>query len=302
MRASTRRRPVEPKGRRAAAPEPKAGPSGRRPKGVVWTGTLSFGLVNIPVVLHSGEAAKDLHFTMLDKRDLSPIGYRKVNKNTGREVSSKEIVKGYRWSEDEYVTLSDEDFRKASPEKTQRIDIAAFVDGSKIDPAQFDRPYYLEPAAKSEKAYALLREAMRRAKKVGVATIVLRARQYLAAVIVQGPVLTLELLRYADELRDPSDLRLPGEDLKSLKIRDSELEMAQRLVEELAGPWKPEDFKDEYRTELLAFIERKAKAGDTSPAPPEPAHELPASAPGDIMALLKRSLERSPARRERRKH
>lgn len=297
MRASTRRRPV------AAKREPPAErPAGRRPKGVVWTGTLSFGLVNIPVVLHSGEAAKDLHFTMLDKRDLSPIGYRKINKNTGAEVSSKEIVKGYRWSEDEYVTLSDEDFRKASPEKTQRIDIAAFVDGSKIDPAQFDRPYYLEPAAKSEKAYALLREAMRRAKKVGVATIVLRARQYLAAVIVQGPVLTLELLRYADELRDPSDLRLPGEDLKSLKIRDSELEMAQRLVEELAGPWKPEEFKDEYRTELLAFIERKAKAGDVAPAPPAPAHELPASAPGDIMSLLKKSLERSPERKARRKH
>ena len=265
------------------------------PKGLIWTGTISFGLVNIPVTLHSGENAKELHFTMLDKRDLSPIGYRKINKNTGAEVSGSQIVKGFKHGPDEYVTLSDEDFKKASPERTQRIDIAAFVDGAAIDPALYDRPYYLEPAAKSEKAYALLREAMRRAGKVGIASVVLRARQHLAALLVQGRVLTLELLRYRDELRDPSELHLPDEDLRRLKITETELEMAERLVGELGAPWRPEQYKDDYRDELLAFIEAKAKAGKAVTAPAGPAKTRGLAAPVDIMSLLKKSLAKGRA-------
>jgi DNA end-binding protein Ku len=280
---------------RAAAPEAKAAEreeprAGRRPKGVIWTGTISFGLVNIPVTMHSGETAKELHFSMLDKRDLSPVGYRKINKNTGADVAADQIVKGYRYGPDEYVTVTDEDFKRASPERTQRIDITAFVDAGKIDPAMFNRPYYLEPAAKSDKAYALLREAMRRSGKVGIASVVLRARQHLAALFVQGSVLTLELLRYRDELRDPSDLRLPEDDLGRLKITDSELEMAGRLVEDLSAPWRPEQYKDEYRDELLKFIEKKAQAGKTVPAPPGPSKSRPLAAPTDIMGLLKKSL------------
>ena len=282
--------------RRAAPPPshdatPEGGRFGRaRPKGLIWTGTISFGLVNIPVTLHSGEAANELHFTMLDRRDLSPIGYRKINKNTGAEVPSPQIVKGFKYGPDEYVTVSDEDFKKASPERTQRIDIATFIDGSKIDPAMFDRPYYLEPAAKSEKAYALLREAMRRSGKVGIASVVLRARQHLAALLVRGRALTLELLRYTGELRDPDDLHLPDEDIHHLKISEAELKMAERLIEELGGPWRPEQYKDEYRDELLAFIEAKAKAGKTVPAQPGPAKSRPLAASVDIMSLLKRSL------------
>ena len=261
-----------------------------RPKGLIWTGTISFGLVNIPVTLHSGEASNDLHFSMLDRRDLSPIGYRKINKNTGAEVPSAQIVKGFKYGPDEYVTVGEEDFKKASPERTQRIDIAAFVDGAKIDPAMFDRPYFLEPAAKSEKAYALLREAMRRSGKIGIASVVLRARQHLAALLVQGRVLTLELLRYRNELRDPSELHLPDEDLRRLKITETELEMAERLIADLSGPWKPEQYKDQYRDELLAFIEAKAKAGKAFSAPAAPARTRPLAAPVDIMSLLKKSL------------
>lgn len=289
MRPSARRH----RGGRPRATPPRPVPA-RRPKGLIWNGLVSFGLVNIPVTLHSAESAKDLSFTMLDKRDLSPIGYRKVSKSTGEEVPRARIVKGYRLDDGRYVTLSEEDFRRASPERTQRIEIQAFVDGSKIEPAYFDRPYYLEPAAKSEKAYALLREAMKRSGKAGIATIVLRAREHLAALIARGPALTLELLRYREELRDPADLRLPDE---SLALPESEVAMAQRLVEELSAPWRPEAYKDHYRGELLAFIEKKAKAGKAEAGPEVPEARESATPPEDIMSLLKKSLASRPKTR-----
>lgn len=295
MRSTTRRH----KGGRPRAVKPEdSRPAGqRRPKGLIWTGTISFGLVNIPVTLHSGEAAKELHFTMLDRRDLSPIGYRKVNKNTGEEVPSGSVVKAFKLEDGRYVTLTNEDFKRASPERTQRIDIRAFVDGSRIDPAFFERPYYLEPSAKHEKAYVLLREALKRSKKVGIATIVLRSREYVAALMARGPALTLELLRYSDELRDPSDLHLPAEEAEGLNISEAEFAMAGRLIEDLLGPWKPEAFKDEYRDELLAFIEKKAKAGKAEAGPPAPEERPEGTPAGDIMELLKKSLERRPKAR-----
>lgn len=265
-----------------------------RPKGLVWKGAVCFGLVNIPVTLHSGETADELHFSMLDRRDLAPIGYKKINKLTGEEVPSREIVKGFKRGQNEYVTLTDEDFRKASPERTQRIEITAFIDGGSIAPAYFERPYYLEPAAKSEKAYALLREAMRRADKAGIASVVLRARQHLAALMVQGPVIMLELLRYRSELGDPSELHLPEEDLERLKISDAEVKMAERLIEELSAPWRPEHYKDEYRSELMTFIEAKAKAGKSRTGPAATAESKPFEAPADIMTLLKKSLASAP--------
>lgn len=296
MKTSTRRhrggrpRAVKPQAARPAGPP-------RRPKGLIWSGTISFGLVNIPVTLHSGESAKELHFTMLDRRDLSPIGYRKVNKTTGEEVPAASVVKGFKLEDGRYVTLTDEDFKRASPERTQRIDIRAFVDGTRIDPAYFDRPYYLEPSAKHEKAYALLREALKRSGKVGIATIVLRSREYVAALMARGPALTLELLRYREELRDPTDLHLPPEDAEALRISESELAMAARLIEDLSGPWKPEAFKDEYRDELLAFIEKKTKAGKAEAGPPAPEERVEGTPAGDIMTLLKKSLERRPKAR-----
>lgn len=277
MRTSTRRH----RGGR-----PRAAPA-RRPKGLIWNGLISFGLVNIPVTLHSGESAKDLHFILLDKRDLSPIGYRKINKGTGEEVPRDRIVKAYRLEDGRYVTLTEEDFKRASPERSQRIEIKAFVEAAQIDPAHFERPYYLEPAPKNEKAYALLREAMKRTGKIGVATIVLRGKEHLAALIARGPALMLEMLRYGEELRDPSDLHLPDE---SLALPEGELAMAQRLVEDLAGPWKPDEYKDQYRGELLAFIEKKAKAGKAEAGPEIPEPRESATPPSDIMALLKKSL------------
>lgn len=290
------RRPAPAKAAQPKAPVPESAPSRPargRPKGQVWKGTISFGLVSIPVLLQSGENRKELGFSLLDRRDMSPVGYRKVNKSTGEEVPSGEVVKGWKTEEGEFVLVDEEDLKRAAPERTDRIDILAFVDSDAVPATFYDRPYYLEPAAKSEKAYALLREAMRRAGKSAIATVVLRARQYLCAVIPMGPALVLELLRYADELRDPGDLHLPGEDLERLKVTEGELNMAGKLIEELAKPWRPEQYRDEYRAELLSFLEKKALSGETEEAA-APAPQAEAKAPpADIMSLLKRSLAAS---------
>jgi DNA end-binding protein Ku len=267
----------------------------------IWTGSVGFGLVNIPVNLYSGEESDGgrLGFTMLDKRDMSPVGYKKVNKKTGREVSKQDLVKGFEFRDGEYVTVSDADFKRAAPEKTQRVDIQAFVHADEIDPAFFSQPYYLEPAARADKVYALLREAMKRSGKIGVATVVIRAKQYLAAVVPRGDALELVLLRYPGELRDPGELHLPEGDAKKLKLSEAELKMAERLIEDLAAPWDPSRYKDEYKEQLLAFIKRKAEKGEISEVEP-PEKPAKAAPPADIMALLKASVEggkaKAPAR------
>jgi DNA end-binding protein Ku len=257
----------------------------------IWKGSVGFGLVNIPVSLYSGEeSGGSLGFTMLDKRDMSPVGYKKVNKKTGREVTRQDIVKGFEYREGEFVTVTDADFKKAAPEKTQRVDIQAFVRADEIDPAFFSQPYYLEPAARADKVYALLREAMKRSGKIGIATVVIRARQYLAAVVPREQALELVLLRYPEELRDPSELHLPEGDAKTLKLSEAELKMAERLIEDLAAPWEPRKYKDEYKEQLLDFIRRKAEKGEVEEAePPEKPKKAPP--PADIMALLKASVE-----------
>lgn len=263
----------------------------RVPRGQVWKGSISFGLVNIPVSLQSGENRKELGFTMLDRRNLSPIGYRKYNKSNGAEVPAREVVKGFKVGDDRYVVVSDADFRRASPERTQHIEIAAFIDEGGIPPAFYDRPYYLEPAPKSEKAYALLRDAMTKLGKIAIATVVLRSKQHLAAVIPQGRLLTLELLRYPAELRDPADVHAPAADPSRLKIAAGEAEMAKKLVEQMTKPWRPEDYKDVYEAELLAFIHKKAKSGGAElGASPETPKDEEGAPDADIMELLKKSL------------
>ena len=258
----------------------------------IWTGSVGFGLVNIPVNLYSAESREEhLGFTLLDKRDMSPVGYKKISKKSGQEVSKQDLVKGYEWREGEFVLISDADLKKAAPDKTQRVDIKAFVDGDDIDPSYFSVPYYLEPAAHSERIYALLREALKRSGKIGIATVVIRAKQYLAAVAPRGDALELLLLRYPHELRDPRDLHLPAGDAKKLKLSEAELKMAARLIDDLAAPWDPSRYKDEYRDQLLAFIQKKAAAGglERVDVPEKPSKKLPAP-PADIMKLLKESV------------
>ena len=267
----------------------------------IWTGSISFGLVNIPVSLVTAEQRDDLDFTLLDKRDSSPIGYQKISKRSGKPVPPDRIVRGVEQANGRYVVVSDADLRRASPERSQRIDILAFVDASAIPPLYFDRPYYLEPARGGERGYALFREALRRSDKVAVASVVVKTRQHLAAVLVHDRVLVLDVLRYAAELRDPSRLRVPGAALKALRISDRELKMAERLVAEMTEDWDPKQYHDEYRAELLAFIKKRSRAGKVTGAPEtedEPATPKRADII-DIAELLKRSLARTGEDRRR---
>jgi DNA end-binding protein Ku len=265
----------------------------------LWKGAISFGLVNVPVELHSAKKrSRELDMTMLDKRDLAPVGYKRVNKSTGKEVPWDEVVKGYEYEDDKYVVLSDEDFRRANPEAAKTVDIQAFVDLADIAPQYFDTPYYLVPGKRGEKAYALLRDTLSKAGKAGIASVVIRTKQYLAALVAQDALLVLNTLRYHDELKDPSDLEVP-----EAKVSAKELDMAMRLVEDMADEWEPGRYRDTFRDDLLKRIEEKVKAGQTEEIT-EPEKERTAAKGAeviDLMELLKKSIEKKPAKRPARK-
>jgi DNA end-binding protein Ku len=264
----------------------------------LWKGAISFGLVNVPVELHSAKKrAAELDMTMLDKRDLAPVGYKRVNKSTGKEVAWGDVVKGYEYKDDKYVVLSDEDFRRANPEASRTVDILAFVDLADIQPQYFETPYYLKPEKRGEKAYALLRETLQKAGKAGVASVVIRTKQYLAALVAQDDLLVLNTLRYAEELKAPSELEIP-----KAKVTPKELDMALRLVDDMADKWQPAKYKDTYRDDLLKRIKEKVKAGQTEELT-EPDKDAARPTKGaeviDLMALLKKSVEKKPAKAKR---
>jgi DNA end-binding protein Ku len=255
----------------------------------IWKGSISFGLVEIPVGLYSAETGDELKLHMLDKRDHAPVGYNRVNKTTGEPVEWEQIVKGYELDDGRVVVLDDQELKNANPEATETVDIVQFVDGSEIDSVYFDRPYYLAPLSRGGKAYALLRETLRRSGKVGVARVVIRTRQYVAALVVRGPALVLNLLRYQHELRDPAELDLPGENLREVGVSDKELELAERLVEGMIAHFDPTQFRDDYREDLLALIQRKADTGVAEPSRAKPKEK--AAGVVDIMELLRRSVQ-----------
>jgi DNA end-binding protein Ku len=262
----------------------------------IWQGSINFGLVNIPVGLYSAEADSSIDFDLLDRRDFSRVRYRRVNEKTGREVPWDEIVKGYEYKEGEYVALTDDDFLKANVEATQSIDILDFVDGADIGPIYFDKPYYLAPLKNGQRAYALLREVMKRTGKVGIATVVIRSRQHLAALLVDGPMLILNLLRFPHELRDPSALEVPEAAARS----NQELKMAEQLVETMAGKWDPKKYRDEYHEDILRMIDKKIKSGQTKVIETaEPARPLRRQGKVvDIMHLLRQSMEQADKKNE----
>ena len=267
----------------------------------LWKGAISFGLVNVPVELHSAKKrTAELDMTMLDKRDLAPVGYKRVNKSTGKEVAWGDVVKGYEYKDDKYVVLSDEDFRRANPEASKTVDILAFVNLHDIQPQHFDTPYYLKPEKRGEKAYALLRDTLHKAGKAGIASVVIRTKQYLAALVAQDELLVLNTLRYADELKDPAELEIP-----KAKVTAKELDMALRLVEDMADEWHPDKYKDTYKDDLLKRIKEKVKAGETEElTEPEKAPRQEKSADViDLMSLLKKSVQQKPrpAKRAARK-
>ena len=259
----------------------------------LWKGAISFGLVNIPVGLYSSENRNSFDLDLLDKRTMSPVGFKRYNKETGKDVGWNDIVKGYEYQKGKYVVLTDEDFRRANVEATQTVDIVKFVKGSEIDPLYFETPYYLAPQKRGEKGYALLREILTQNRKVAVANVVIRTRQYVAALIPLGDVIVLNTLRYANELRPAQDLDLPGRNLKSLRITAKELDMGNRLVDGMSGKWNPTEFHDTYHEDLMALIEKRIKAGKTElidESEPKP-EKRPQGRVIDLMALLKKSVE-----------
>jgi DNA end-binding protein Ku len=265
----------------------------------LWKGAISFGLVNVPVELVSGEKrSAELDFTMLDKRDLSPVGYQRVNKSSGKQVPWKEIVKGYEYKDGKYVVLSDEDFRRANVEATRTVDILAFVDLAEIPPQHFEKPYYLVPEKRGAKAYALLRETLAKAGKAGVATFVIRSKQHLAALVPVDDVLLLNTLRYPDEVRAPKEI-----DVAAPKVSAKERELALRLVEDMSGKWQPAKFHDTYREDILARVKQKVKAGQTEEiTEPQEGAERPKAEVIDLMAALRKSVSKGASAKSGRKH
>ena len=265
----------------------------------IWRGSVSFGLVTIPVTIFPAEERRDLAFRMLDGRDMTPVKQRRVNERTGEEVPWDDIVKGYELEEGRFIVVAEEDFRAADVEATQTIDVIAAVCAEEIDPAYFDKPYYLEPSRAGRKAYALLRETLERAGRVALAKVVIRTRQHLAALVPNGPLLMLEILRYPHELRSTETLDLPG-DVAEAGVTDDEIAIATQLVETISRPFDPaaEEYRDTYRDALLDLIKRKAEGGETAGPGAGPAQEDTGEGAEvvDIAALLKASLEAARAR------
>jgi DNA end-binding protein Ku len=271
----------------------------------IWTGTISFGLLNIPVSLLAGERRTDLQFRMLDSRDHSPVRYERVNAESGEEVPWKEIVKAFEYDKGNYVVLEDEDFRKAAVEGRESVEIASFVEEREIDTRYFEKPYVLVPSKKAEKGYVLLRETLRDLGKVGIARVIIRTREYLAMVKPLEQALVLILLRFPQELVDLADFDLPRGNDAAYRIQKVEREMARQLIESMSVGWKPGDYKDEYRDRLTRVIEQRMKqAGRTTAIDDAKLRvdddEGAATNVVDFTALLKQSLatnRRTPAAR-----
>jgi DNA end-binding protein Ku len=251
----------------------------------MWNGSISFGLVTIPVALYPATRREELSFKLLRKSDQSPVNYKRVAQADGKEVPWEDIVKGYEYEKGKFVVLKEEDFKRVDLEAAaQTIDIMDFVEVEQINPMYFQKPYYLEPQKGGDKAYALLHEALRDSGKLGIAKVVIRTREHLAGVKAQGDALILEIMHFGDELVDADDVKTP----KAGKARPREVEMAKKLIDGMTTDWKPEKYEDEYKTQLMAMIEEKIKH-------PNEKHEAPkapkkASNVIDLMSVLEESL------------
>jgi DNA end-binding protein Ku len=263
----------------------------------MWKGAISFGLVHIPVELYPATTEHSLDLHMLDRRDFAPIGFKRYNKNTGKEVSWDDIIKGYEYATDEYVVLSDEDLRRANPEATQTIDILAFVDAEQVPLIYYEQPYYLAPGKGGDKVYALLRETLRDVGKIGIANVVIRVKQHLAALVCVGDTIVMITLRYPDEIRPTDELKIPDENSKAAQVTPKELQMARALVEGMSERWKPQQYHDTYREDVMAMVKKKIAAKQTKTITmPEPETDKPAKSNViDLVSLLQASLGKKPS-------
>ncbi len=270
----------------------------------IWSGTLSFGLLNIPIQLMSGERRTDISFRMLDSRNNKPVRYERVNSDTGAEVPWKDIVKAYEYEKGSYVVLDEADIKAAAPESHEAVEIEAFVDAASIRPSYYEKPYILVPGKKAEKGYVLLRETLVKTGKIGIARVVIRTREYLAAVMPQDDALVMVLLRYPQEVVDVGDFTLPSKGAAEYRITPKEMQMAEQLIESMASTWKPDDYRDEFRERLHKVIEKRLKQKGVVAAAEEGESHLPENATTnvvDFMALLKQSIDtkqRTPAQRK----
>lgn len=276
----------------------------------LWKGAISFGLVHIPVTLHSAVAESRMKFNLLDKQTMAPVGNRQVNKATGEAMGKEEIVKGFEVEKDQYVVLTPDEIKAALPRSTQTIDIEAFADIDEVPTVFFHKPYYVSPAGKGGlKPFALLRETLQRTGKAGIARLVISTKQHLAALVPHGNGLVLNLLRWEEEVRETAGLPWPADDVK---VSTAELKMAEQLVAAMAGPWQPDLFHDEFREKLTELVERKAREGGlraVQPLPGEDVEGAPSAEVIDLTELLRRSLRgsqppaaaRSPARKGARR-
>jgi DNA end-binding protein Ku len=262
----------------------------------MWKGAISFGLVHIPVEMYPAVSDNGLDLHMLDRRDFSPIGFKRYNKNTGKEVSWDDIIKGYEYADGEYVVLSDEDLRRANPEATQTIDILAFVNAEQVPLIYYEQPYYLAPGKGGDKVYALLRETLREVGKIGIANVVIRVKQHLAALVCVGDTIVLNTLRYPDEIRPTDELKIPDESSKAAQVTEKELQMAKALVEGMSEKWKPQQYHDTYREDVMAMVKKKIEANQTKTITmPEPEADKPSKAKViDLVSLLQASLGKKP--------
>lgn len=260
----------------------------------IWSGTLSFGLLNIPVSLMAGERRTDISFRMLDSRDNSPVRYERVNAESGEEVPWKDIVKAFEYSKGNYVVLEEEDFKRAAPEGREAVEMQAFVDEGAIDARYYEKPYVLVPGKKAEKGYVLLRETLKDLGRVGIGRVVIRTREYLCMVKPQDDALVLMLLRFPQELVDFDDYALPEGSASDYRISKPELDMAKKLVDSLSAEWDPKEYKDEFRARLKKVIdERLREKGATTRIDDddrEDTGEDAATNVVDFMALLQQSL------------
>jgi DNA end-binding protein Ku len=270
----------------------------------LWKGAISFGLVHIPVSLHPATTESGVDFDWLDKRSMDPVGYKRVNKRTGKEIDKNNIVKGVEYDSGKYVVLSPEEIEAVYPKSTQSIEIEAFVSATEIPFVYLDRPYYLAPIGKGEKVYALLREALLKKQRIGLARVVIQTKEHLAALVPAGPALVLNLLRWGADIRTWENLKLPKEGVKGAGLSERELDMAGQLIDELTTDWHPEEFTDKFKAQVMALVEKKAEAGDTETVL-EPEEEAPSKTADviDLAELLQRSLrgkgKSAPAKKKR---
>ncbi len=258
----------------------------------IWKGAISFGLVHIPVGLHTATTDSGVDFDWLDKRSMDPVGYKRINKRTGKEIDKDNIVKGVEYEDGQYVIISPEEIADAYPRTTQTIEIQQFVEAGDVSFVYLERPYYVAPINKGQKVYALLRDTLAKTGKIGIAKVVIQTKQHLAALIPSGDVLVLNLMRWGDDVKSLEGLDLPKVGAKGMAPSASELKMAKMLVEDMSGKWDPEEFKDEFKAAVMDLVARKVKAGKTETVV-EPQEEAPEYADNviDLTELLQRSLK-----------